>query len=152
MKLTTIQCEFSSPYFSYKENIRKGMVFRNREVITHPTVVIVTNAHQKPSHVPLMKGLGNSSGFLRRSCITKINGAHHDWWSLLFTLKTNSRHLITYNLNEILWEGVSICKNSSHLVTMQLRLMAKNVPIPLKSHQSKLIKWLDCPNRAVKYW
>lgn len=65
--------------FSYKENTRKGMVFRNQEVLTHPTVVIVTNAHQKPSHVPLMKGLGNSSGFLRRSCITKINEAHHNW-------------------------------------------------------------------------
>ncbi len=34
---------------------------------THPTVVMVTNAHQNPSQNPRMKGLGKLDGFHRRS-------------------------------------------------------------------------------------
>lgn len=39
---------------------------------THPTVVIVTKAHQKPSPLPLINDLGNSSGLYHVS-LTKQN-------------------------------------------------------------------------------
>lgn len=54
---------------------------------THPTVVMVTKAHQKPSQVPLINGRGNSSGFFRRSCKEDAR------WSVWVTREVNNRKL-----------------------------------------------------------
>ena len=56
----------------------------------HPTVVIVTTAHQNPSNIPRKNGVGKSSGFELCSCGWKnVRYVQHIVWESLNLIKLN---------------------------------------------------------------
>lgn len=87
---------------------------------TYPTVVIVTNAHQKPSPLPLIKDRGNSSGLYHVSC-GKINRKKNLWFRTLIIIFFWNSLLsqISKNTNvgnEIYWKS-SIVRTSMPCVS-----------------------------------
>jgi hypothetical protein len=65
---------------------------------THPTVVIVINAHQNPSHTPELNALGKSSSLLELSYV--IKETHIQFCRYIFQIwTTRQAHLRHKNLS-----------------------------------------------------